>query len=158
MTEADIIENMVEYQNILLLGVSVFFTVISAYVVAIWAFLRHAGIGLRAFSFFFLTLVTAFLGRVAYGSQLIHDGFIDTLIEIERTTGLSPTGQAALNNALSGLDNAEADRRRAAAGPGAPGRPGAARAGGGPGGAGPLARARRGAFPRPWRRAGRRAR
>jgi hypothetical protein len=104
MSEADVIENMVEYQNILLLGVSVFFTVISAYVVAIWAFLRHAGLALRAFSFFFLTLVTAFLGRVAYGSQLIHDGFVETLIEIERTTGLSPTGQAALNNALSGLD------------------------------------------------------
>ena len=104
MTEADVIEQMVEYQNILLLGVSVFFTVISAYVVAIWAFLRHAGFALRAFSFFFLTLIIAFLGRVAYGSQLIHDGFIDTLIEIEATTGLSPTGQAALTNALSGLD------------------------------------------------------
>ncbi|MGJ3233111.1 MAG: hypothetical protein ACFE0P_15080 [Oceanicaulis sp.] len=104
MTEADVIEQMVEYQNILLLGVSVFFTVISAYVVAIWAFLRHAGVALRLFSFFFLTLTTAFLGRVAYGSQQIHNGFVDTLIEIERSTGLSPTGHAALNNALSGLD------------------------------------------------------
>ncbi|XBQ15664.1 MAG: hypothetical protein ABL308_11975 [Oceanicaulis sp.] len=104
MTEADVIEQMVEYQNILLLGVSVFFTVISAYVVAVWAFLRHAGFALRAFSFFFLTLTTAFLARVAYGSQQIHDGFVETLIDIERTTGLSPTGRAALNNALSGLD------------------------------------------------------
>lgn len=104
MTEADIIEQMVEYQNILLLGVSVFFTIISAYVVAVWAFLRHAGFGLRAFSFFFLTLVTAFLGRVAYGSQQIHDGFVETLVEIDRTTGLSPAGEAALYNSLTGLD------------------------------------------------------
>ncbi|MGX6647993.1 hypothetical protein ACWCOP_08620 [Maricaulaceae bacterium MS644] len=104
MTEADVIEQMVEYQNILLLGVSVFFTVISAYVVAVWAFLRHAGFGLRAFSFFFLTLVVAFLVRVAYGSQQIFDGFVATLIEIDAAVGLSPTGDAALNNALSGLD------------------------------------------------------
>ncbi|MFW6300851.1 MAG: hypothetical protein ACOC20_08025, partial [Oceanicaulis sp.] len=103
MSEADVIENMVEYQNILLVGVSVFFTVISAYVVAIWAFLRHAGIGLRAFSFFFLTLTVALLARVAYGSQQIHDGFIATLIEIDRTAGLSPVGRAALTNALTGL-------------------------------------------------------
>jgi hypothetical protein len=104
MTEADIIEQMVEYQNILLLGVSVFFTVISAYVVAVWAFLRDAGFGLRAFSFFFLTLIVAFLVRVAYGSQQIHDGFVATLVEIDAATGLSPTGDAALNNAVTGLD------------------------------------------------------
>lgn len=104
MSEADVIEQMVEYQSILLLGVSVFFTVISAYVVAVWAFLRHAGFGLRVFSFFFLTLVVAFLARVAYGSQQIHDGFVATLVELDRTVGLSPTGDAALNNALSGLD------------------------------------------------------
>lgn len=104
MTEADVIEQMVEYQDILLNGVQVFFTMVSAYVVAVWVFLRHAGFGLRLFSFFFLTLVLAFLGRVAYGSQRIHDGFVQTLIELDRTVGLSPTGQAALDNALTGID------------------------------------------------------
>ena len=104
MTEADVIEQMVEYQNILLNGVQVFFTVVSAYVVAVWVFLRHSGLGLRIFSFFFLTLVLAFMGRVAYGSRRIHDGFVETLAELDRTTGLSPTGQAALNNALNGVD------------------------------------------------------
>jgi hypothetical protein len=104
MNEADVIEQMVEYQNILLLGVQVFFTVISAYVVAIWVFLRHAGAGLRIFSFFFLSLVLAFLGRIALGSAQVHDGFIATLAEIDRTTGLSPTGLAALNNSETGLD------------------------------------------------------
>jgi hypothetical protein len=82
----------------------VFVTLISAYVVAIWAFLRHAGLGLRIFSFFFLTLVTGFLGRFLYVSQFIHDGMIETLAEIDRTTGLSPAGAAALANATSGLD------------------------------------------------------
>jgi len=105
MSEADVIEQMVEYQSILLMGVSVFFTVISAYVVAVWAFLRHAGFGLRVFAYFFLSLVTAFLVRVAYGSQQIHDGFIATLHELDRSVGLSPTGAAALQNALSGLDD-----------------------------------------------------
>jgi len=104
MTEAEVIEQMVEYQNILLNGVGVFFTMVSAYVVAIWVFLRHAGFGLRLFSFFFLTLVLAFLGRVAYGSQRIHDGFVQTLIELDQQVGLSPTGDAALDNALTGVD------------------------------------------------------
>ena len=104
MTEADVIEQMVEYQNILLMGVSVFFTVISAYVVAIWAFLRKAGFWLRLFSFFFLTFVLAFLARIGYGSALIHDGFIETLEQIDRVDGLSPIGLAALDNAASGLD------------------------------------------------------
>ena len=48
--------------------------------------------------------MTAFLGRVAYGSQLIHDGFILTLVELDQTVGLSPTGEAALGNATAGLD------------------------------------------------------
>lgn len=104
MTEADIIEQMVEYQNILLLGVQVFFTIISAYVVAIWVFLRHAGIGLRLFSFFFLTLVLVFLARIAIGSSQVHNGFIATLYELDQTVGLSPAGEAALGNALTGLD------------------------------------------------------
>lgn len=104
MTEADVIEQMVEYQNILLMGVSVFFTVISAYVVAIWAFLRKAGFWLRAFSFFFLSFVLLFLGRIGYGSALIHNGFIETLEDIDAAVGLSPTGQAALDNAMSGVD------------------------------------------------------
>ena len=57
MTEAEVFEQMVEYQMITLTGLSVFVTLISAYIVAIWAFLRHAGFGLRAFTFFFLSSV-----------------------------------------------------------------------------------------------------
>ncbi|MEO1038187.1 MAG: hypothetical protein AAFX09_01480 [Pseudomonadota bacterium] len=104
MSEADVIEQMVEYLNVLLVGVSVFFTVVSAYVVAIWVFLRHAGFALRAFSFLFLTFVLAFLIRIAVGAQQLHDGFVATLIELEQTVGLSPAGQAALDNTRSGVD------------------------------------------------------
>ena len=104
MSEADVIEQMVEYLNVLLTGVSVFFTVVSAYVVAIWVFLRHAGVMLRIFSFLFLTFVLAFLIRVAAGAQELHDGFIATLAELERTAGLSPVGQAALDNTRTGVD------------------------------------------------------
>lgn len=104
MTEADVITQMVEYQNILLMGVSVFFTIISAYLVAIWAFLRRASLNMRAFSFFFLSLIIAFLGRLGYGSALIHDGLVETLRQIAQTDGLSPAGLAALGNAASGAN------------------------------------------------------
>ena len=104
MTEAEVFEQMVEYQMITLTGLSVFVTLISAYIVAIWAFLRHAGLGLRVFTFFFLTVVIAFLGQFLYGSQEVHNGMIATLAEIDQTIGLSPAGQAALDNASTGLD------------------------------------------------------
>ena len=76
MTEADVIEQMVEYQDILLNGVQVFFTVVSAYVVAVWVFLRHAGFGLRLFSFFFLTARFFFLQRVGRTTSAVSEFLI----------------------------------------------------------------------------------
>jgi hypothetical protein len=92
MTEADIIEQLVEFQNVLLFGVSIYITLISAYIVALYAFLDEAGFALKAFSCAFLTLILVFLGSFFYGSAKFQ-------------MGLVAAGQAALANAQNGIDD-----------------------------------------------------
>ena len=103
MTEPDIIEQLVEFQNVLLFGVSIFITLVSAYLVALYAFLDEAGIVLKVFASAFLTLVVVFLGTFFYGSSQFHMGLVDALVAIEPE--LSPAGRSALANARSGIDD-----------------------------------------------------
>jgi hypothetical protein len=98
VTEAEIIEQLVEFQSILLLGVSVFVSVISAYMVSLYTFLARTTFLPRLVAFVFLTLVIGFLMAFLYGSSLFHNGLIDTLAEID-------AGGSALENARLGIDN-----------------------------------------------------
>lgn len=104
MSEGEVMEQLVEYMNVLLLGVSVFFTIVSAYVVALYAFLARSGFVMKMFAFLFFTLTVAFLLNFFKGAQVIHRGLLDALVEIDRTLGLSPAGQAALMNYQTGID------------------------------------------------------
>lgn len=104
MTEADVIEQLIEYMNVLMMGVSVFFTIVSAYVVALYAFLARAGFFLKLFAFAFFTAGIGFLIVFFLGAQVQHAGLIETLHWIESREGLSPAGQAALVNSISGVD------------------------------------------------------
>lgn len=104
MYEADVIEQMVEFMNVLLMGVSVFFAVVSAYVVGLYAFLGRASLVLRVFGFAFLTLTNGLLIGVLYGAQRLHDGLVGTLDKIKASQGLTPAGEAALANAQSAVD------------------------------------------------------
>lgn len=103
MTEADIIEQLVEFQNVLLFGVSIFVTLVSAYLVALYAFLDEAGWALKFFACAFLTLVVIFLGVFFYGSAQFQMGLVQALAAIEAE--LSPAGKSALANARSGVDD-----------------------------------------------------
>ena len=104
MSEADGIEQLVEYMNVLMMGVSVFFTIVSAYVVALYAFLARAGFFLKLFAFAFFTAAIGFLIVFFLGAQTQHEGLLQTLFLIEQTHGLSPAGEAALANSAGGID------------------------------------------------------
>lgn len=104
MTEADVIEQLVEYMNVLMMGVSIFFTIVSAYVVALYAFLARAGFFLKLFAFAFFTAAIGFLIVFFLGAETQHNGLIETLYLIEQTRGLTPAGQAAIINSASGVD------------------------------------------------------
>lgn len=107
MAEADIIEQLVEFQNVLLFGVSIYFTMISAYLFALFAFLDEAGFLLKLFAFLFLSMTIAFLAVFFTGSAHFQSGLVEALVVLEAdpAVGLSPAGAAALENARNGTDD-----------------------------------------------------
>lgn len=67
MSEADILQTRNDVTGILVSVVSVSFAMISAYIVALWAFLKTAPLALRLVAFTLLSCGLAFLGGVALG-------------------------------------------------------------------------------------------
>jgi hypothetical protein len=104
MTEADVIPQLVEFMNVLLVGISVYFTIVSAYLVGLHVFLVRSGFLMKLVAFLFFTLIFGFLMQFNYGVGVFHRGLVDTLALLEQTSGLSPAGQAALDSARSGLN------------------------------------------------------
>lgn len=106
MTEAEIVVELVEFQNILLTGVTVYFTIISAYVVGLYAFLDEAGFLLKFFAFLFLTATLVFLAALFMGAANFQSGLVQALRDLDATGApLSAGGKAALANADSGVDH-----------------------------------------------------
>ncbi|MDZ4760556.1 MAG: hypothetical protein SGJ21_05745 [Alphaproteobacteria bacterium] len=107
MTEAEIIAHLIEFQNVLLLGVSIFITIVSAYIVALYAFLDEAGLALKFFAYIFLIITLGFLGIFFYGSSSFQVGLVASLRELAQTPGyrLTPAGVAALANSTRGIDD-----------------------------------------------------
>lgn len=98
MSEVDIIEQLSGFTDTVLVGISVFFTVISAYVAALNYFIRRASVLGRVAAFLFVSFMLALLVAVMAGAQATHDGLIAALRE-QMPNGLSAAGRAALANA-----------------------------------------------------------
>lgn len=103
MSEGEVIEQLVEFTNILLIGVSVIFTVVSAYVVGLNYFIGSANFFARLLSFLFVTLILAMLLFVMMGAASTHTGLLDRLRELERAGELTAAGRAALANAAPAM-------------------------------------------------------
>lgn len=99
MTEGEVVEQLVEFTSILLLGVSVLFSVVSAYVVALNYFIGEANLLARVATFAFITLILAMLVFVMMGAQATQIGLIDRLEELQAAGQLSAAGYAVLTNA-----------------------------------------------------------
>lgn len=74
MTEAEILQTRNDLTTILVSVVSVSFAMISAYIVALWAFLKTAPLTLRIVAFSLLSCGLAFLGGVALGVHHLLEG------------------------------------------------------------------------------------
>ncbi|MEZ5939135.1 MAG: hypothetical protein R3C52_13110 [Hyphomonadaceae bacterium] len=107
MTEGEIIEQLVEFQNILLLGVSLFITIVSAYMVSLYTFLANAAFLARFFAFVFLTMTVAFLIAFFFGSSFVQSGLVEALTDLERdpNVSVSAAGRSIIANARSGVDD-----------------------------------------------------
>jgi len=105
MTEGEVIDQLVQFTSLLLLGVSLIFSIVSAYVVALNYFIGEANLAARVASFAFLTLILVMLLSVMLGAQSTQVGLIDRLRELRDVGQLTAAGNAALRNADSGIDN-----------------------------------------------------
>ncbi len=99
MSEGEVVEQLVEFTSVLLVGVSLIFSIVSAYVVALNYFIGSSNFMARLGSFAFVTLILAMLIMVMMGAQMTHAGLIDRLSELEAGGQLTAAGRAVLDNA-----------------------------------------------------------
>lgn len=99
MSEAEVVGELVEFTNILLAGVSLIFTIVSAYVVALNYFIGSSNFMARLGSFVFVTLILGMLIAVMMGAQATHAGLVARLHELAAQGDLSAAGRAVLANA-----------------------------------------------------------
>jgi hypothetical protein len=100
MSEGEVVAQLVEFTNILLLGVSLIFSVVSAYVVALNYFIGQANFLARLGSFAFMTLVLGMLLVTMMGAEATHSGMVARLQELDGAGQLSVAGKALLTNAM----------------------------------------------------------
>ena len=98
MSEGEVVEQLVQFINIVLVGVSLIFSVVSAYVVALNYFIGSANLPARFASFLFITLVLALLVVVLIGAQTTQAGLIARLQELQVAGQLTAAGKALLAN------------------------------------------------------------
>lgn len=99
MSEGEVVQELVEFTNVLLAGVSLIFSIVSAYVVALNYFIGSANLLARLGSFAFMTLILGMLFAVMIGAQDTHLGLIARLHELETQQQLTAAGRALLINA-----------------------------------------------------------
>lgn len=106
MTEGEVMEQVVSYMSLLLAGVSIIFTVVSTYIVALNYFVGDANLLARIGAFAFVSLILVLLLVIMVGAQSAHDGLIDRLLELQASDALTAAGESALRNARNGIDSA----------------------------------------------------
>jgi hypothetical protein len=99
MSEGEVVEQLVNFIEILLAGVSLIFSVVSAYVVALNYFIGSSNFMARLGSFAFVSLVLAMLVVVMMGAQATQVGLVARLHELDAAGHLSAAGRAVLANA-----------------------------------------------------------
>lgn len=99
MSEGEVVEQLVEFTNILMVSVSLIFSIVSAYIVALNYFIGSANFMARLGSFLFITLILALLVATMMGASTTHAGLIARLQELNAEGQLSAAGRAILANA-----------------------------------------------------------
>ena len=95
MTEGEVVEQLIGYMSLLLLGVSIIFTVVSTYIIALNYFVGDAQFIARLGAFAFVSLILALLLVVMLGAESTHAALIARLAEFEASGEISAHLQAA---------------------------------------------------------------
>lgn len=104
MSEGEVVEQLIGYMSLLLLGVSIIFTVVSTYIVALNYFVGEAQFMARLGAFAFISLILVLLLVVMLGAESTHASLIARLTEFEAAGELTAAGRGALDNARGGID------------------------------------------------------
>ncbi|HVY85424.1 MAG TPA: hypothetical protein VG943_09850 [Caulobacterales bacterium] len=107
MSEADVVAQLVSFTDILLAGVSVYFTIVSAYVAGLNYFVGRANWAGRLAAFFFFSFVMGVLIVVLVGARRTQLGLIARLQELQAAGDLTAAGRAILNNATQSVPGLE---------------------------------------------------
>jgi len=95
MTEADLTNQMIAMSNMFFTSISVLFTIVSAYIVGLYWFLRKTNKFLKAVAFTFFTFTLLLFGIFSFGSFRHAHGINEALLELSQKNELSPLGQMA---------------------------------------------------------------
>ncbi len=104
MTEGEVVEQTIAYMSLLMIGVSLIFTVVSAYIVALNYFVGEALFVARLGAFAFISLILVLLLVVMIGAESTHSGLVSRLRELAEAGELTAAGRAELANADNGVD------------------------------------------------------
>ncbi|HWA89258.1 MAG TPA: hypothetical protein VG889_04440 [Rhizomicrobium sp.] len=104
MTEAEISNQLLALSGLALSGISVFFTLFSAYIVALYFFLHRAPLTMRLTVFVFLTLAVAYLAMFASEMSTHAMGLHQALADLARQKTLTAASQALLHGGDSNVD------------------------------------------------------
>jgi hypothetical protein len=102
MSEGEVVEQLVEFINILLVGTGVFFTILSVYVASLHYVLHNERFVTRLMAFFFLSVTLTMMGAVLLGAQSQHAGLVARLMELQALDQLTAAGKAAVFNSQNG--------------------------------------------------------
>ncbi len=108
MSEAEVVEQLVEFTNILMVAISLIFSIVSAYIVALNYFIGSANLMARLGSFVFITLILGLLFATMMGAQATHVGLVERLHELDSAGELTAAGRAILANATPVAETAGA--------------------------------------------------
>ena len=104
MSEGEVVEQLGNHTDTLIAGLSLIFSIVSAYIVALNYFIGSSNFMARLGSFAFITLVLVMLAMLLMGVQSAHAGLVARLAELQAAGALSAAGQAVLANATPHAD------------------------------------------------------
>ncbi|MBV9991185.1 MAG: hypothetical protein JOZ72_07810 [Alphaproteobacteria bacterium] len=104
MSEAEISNQLLALSGLALSGVSVFFTLFSAYIVALYFFLHRAPLTMRVAVFIFLTLAVLYLGMLANEMSTHAMGLHQALNDLNAVKPIGAGGRALLHGGDSNVD------------------------------------------------------
>ena len=103
MTEAELTEQLLAANEQIYLAISVWFTVVSAYIVGLYWFLHKSSLILRLEAFFMFSLVIGFFALTSFGLARHSMGINIALNDLAQSTGLSALGRMAIEDTAQGV-------------------------------------------------------